>query len=85
MSYRFPVNDEWALMPSAGYGIAGSADLGAAAAMTALSLTSQYTIQLEKFDLAIGNMVGAYQTSKVSAGDYSIDLDAMVGAKAVDR
>ena len=73
VSYRFPVNDEWALMPSAGYGIAGSADLGAAAAMTALSLTSQYTIQLEKFDLAIGNMVGAYQTSKVSAGDYSID------------
>lgn len=73
VAYRFPVNDEWALMPSVSYGVTGSADLGAAAAMTALSVTSQYTVRLENFDLAIGNMVGSYQTSKVSAGDYSID------------
>lgn len=73
VAYRFPVNDDWALMPSASYGVTGSADLGAAAAMTAVSITSQYTFKLENFDLAIGNMVGAYQTSKVSAGDYSID------------
>lgn len=73
VAYRFPMNDEWALMPSASYGITGSADLGAAAAMTGVSVTSQYTMKLESFDLAIGNMIGAYQTSKINAGDYSVD------------
>lgn len=73
VAYRFPVNDDWALMPSASYGVSGSVDLGAVAAMTSVSLTSQYTIRMDGYDLMVGNMVGAYQTSKVSAGDYSID------------
>jgi hypothetical protein len=72
-SYRVPMNDEWALMPAVGYGIAGSVDLGSASAMMAASLTSQYTLRMKGYDLAFGNMVGIYQSSKFTAGDYSFD------------
>jgi hypothetical protein len=71
LAYRFPVNDEWALSPAFGYGITGSVDLGSAAAMMATSLTSQYTLKLDGYDLAFGNMIGLYQTTPLSAGDYS--------------
>ena len=73
VAYRFPVNDEWALMPSVSYGITGSADLGAAAAMLAASVTSQYMMRMDGYDLAFGNMIGMYQSSKLSAGDYAVD------------
>jgi hypothetical protein len=73
VAYRIPVNDEWALTPAVGYGISGSVDLGSAAAMMAASLTSQYTIRRDGYDLAIGNMVGMYQSSKFKVGDYSFD------------
>lgn len=73
VSYRIPVNDDWALTPALGYGISGSVDLGSAAAMLAASLTSQYTWKMNGFDLAMGNMVGLYQSSKFSVGDYSFD------------
>ena len=72
-SFRFPVNDDWALTPALGYGITGSEDLGSGASMMAASITSQYTIKMNGFDLAIGNMVGVYQSTKLNAGDYSID------------
>jgi hypothetical protein len=72
-SFRFPVNDDWALTPALGYGITGSEDLGSGASMMAASITSQYTIKMNGFDLAIGNMVGIYQSTKLNAGDYSID------------
>lgn len=71
LAYRFPVNDEWALSPALGYGITGSVDLGSAAAMMAASLTSQYTLKRDGYDLAFGNMVGLYQTTPINAGDYS--------------
>jgi hypothetical protein len=73
VSYRVPVNDEWALTPSLGYGVSGSADLGSAAAMMTASLTSQYTLRMDGYDLAIGNMVGLYKSSKFAMGDYSFD------------
>lgn len=72
-SYRVPMNDEWALVPAAGYGIAGSVDLGSASAMMAVSLTSQYTLRMQGYDLAFGNMVGVYQSSKFTVSDYSFD------------
>jgi hypothetical protein len=72
-AFRFPVNDEWALTPAFGYGVTGSEDLGSGASMMAASLTSQYSIKMDGFDLAIGNMVGIYQSTKLNAGDYSID------------
>ncbi len=72
-AYRFPVNDEWSLSPALGYGISGSEDLGSGASMLAASLTSQYTIRLDSFDLAIGNMVGVYQSTQLNVGSYSVD------------
>lgn len=73
MAYRLPINDDWALTPAVGYGLSGSVDLGSAAAMMSASLTSQYTMRMSGYDLAIGNMVGLYQSSKFTAGDYSFD------------
>ena len=72
-SYRFPVNDNWALTPAANLALAGSADLGALASVASASLTSSYYIPMESFDLAIGNMVGYYTTLKVASGGYSYD------------
>ena len=72
-SYRVPVNDEWALTPAVGYGIAGSVDLGSAAAMMAASLTSQYTLRLSGFDFAIGNMIGLYESTKFKISGYSFN------------
>lgn len=73
VSYRVPMNDEWALTPGFGYGISGSADLGSAASMLAASVTSQYTLRREGYDLAFGNTVGMYQSRKLSLSGYSFD------------
>lgn len=72
-SYRLPVNDEWALTPALGYSITGSNDLGSAAGILGVSVTSQYTMQFENFSMAMGNMIGVYQTNKITVGDYSVD------------
>jgi hypothetical protein len=72
-SYRFPVSDNWALMPAVNYALAGSADLGTYAGIASASLTSSYFISFETSDLAIGNMVGYYTTTKAKSGDYSYD------------
>jgi hypothetical protein len=73
VAYRTPITDEWSIMPALGYGVTGSVDLGSAAAMMAASITSQYTLKLDGYDLAIGNMVGYLQSSTLSVGDYSVD------------
>jgi hypothetical protein len=72
-AYRLPINDEWTIMPGVGYGITGSVDLGSAAAMMSASVTSQYTLKMDGYDLAIGNMVGYLQSTSLSIGDYSVD------------
>lgn len=72
-AYRFPVSDDWALTPAVGYGVTGSEDLGSGASMMAASITSQYSWKMDGFDLALGNMVGIYQSTALNAGDYSID------------
>lgn len=73
LAYRVPVTNAWALTPSVGYGIAASPDLGSAAAMQSASLTSQYTLQRAGYELAIGNMLGRYQSRKFSVREYSFD------------
>ena len=72
-SYRYPITDDWALTPGIGYGITGSSDLGAGVAMLALSVTSQYVIHRDGYDIGIGNALGTYRSQKFSAGDYSSD------------
>jgi len=73
VAYRMPMNDDWTLMPGIGYGVTGSIDLGTAAAMMAATVTSQYTVKMDGYDLAIGNMVGLSQSDKLTLGDYSVD------------
>jgi hypothetical protein len=72
-AYRFPVSDDWALTPAAGYGVSGSEDLGSGASMMAVSITSQYGWKMDGYDLALGNMVGVYQSTQLNAGGYSVD------------
>jgi hypothetical protein len=73
LAYRFPMNDHWTLTPSAKFSMVGSVDLATVAALNTFSLTSTYIFNLEKFDVAIGNMVTYNKTAKFSAGDYSFD------------
>lgn len=73
VAYRHPMNENWALTPAVGLGAAGSIDLGSAAAMTSYSVTSQYTIPLDEYEVSIGNMIGRYETLKIQTKDYSYD------------
>ena len=73
VAYRHPMNENWALTPAVGLGAAGSIDLGSAAAMTSYSVTSQYTIPMDGYDVSIGNMIGRYETLKIQTKDYSYD------------
>lgn len=72
-AYRVPVNDNWALTPGIGYSIAGSKDLGSAAQMMSVSLTSHLAFDLGWGSVAMGNMVGSYKALKTNVGDYSFD------------
>lgn len=70
-SYRYPITLDWALTPAIGYGVSGSPDLGAAAALFTTSLTSHYVMRMDGYDIAFGNSVGLYKTSKFSNSSYS--------------
>lgn len=73
VSYRIPMNDNWALTPAIGYGLTGSVELASLGQIVSGSLTSSYVINRDGYDIAIGNMVGYYQTLKAQAGDFSYD------------
>jgi hypothetical protein len=72
-SYHFPMNDNWTLTPAVKYSAVASADLATAASMYSASLTSTYIWNLDKYDVAMGNMLGYLKTGKFKAGDYSVD------------
>lgn len=71
--YRFPINEAWTLTPAVRYGVTASEDLATVAGVVSATLASTYALRFEKFDMAIGNMLGYYSTTKVQAGDYSFD------------
>ena len=71
--YRFPMSDEWALTPMAGFSIAGSEDAAFYVGVASASVTSTYTWELDGFDLTMGNMVGGYQTVKLGSRAFSTD------------
>ncbi len=75
VGFSYPVNDRWALTPSAGLSIVGSEDLAAASALSSYSLTSSYTFQLGEWALNVGNMLGVYSTEKLKIGEYESDPD----------
>ena len=71
--YRFPMSDEWALTPMAGFSIAGSEDAAFYVGVASASVTSTYTWEFDGFDLTMGNMVGGYQTVKLGSRAFSTD------------
>ena len=73
VAYRLPLSRAWTLTPALRYGFSGSEDLAAAAALYGGSISSNYVLRLNGFDLAIGNMVGFYQSGKLKVGDYSVN------------
>lgn len=75
ISYRLPITDNWTLTPGARYSAVASVDRATVATLYSGSLASTYVIPLSGFDVAIGNMVGYYQTGKFSSGDYSFSPD----------
>ncbi len=76
LSYKKNILRNWALTPSLGYGIAGSADLASLGQILSGSLTSDLMLYYSnRYQLSMGNMVGYYWTLPTSAGDYSVDYD----------
>ncbi len=73
VAYRFPITERWSIAPSARYSIVASKDRATVSTVYSAALSSVYRIPMERFDLAIGNMVGYYRTGKFAAGDYSFD------------
>lgn len=69
----FGVNDRWSLSPAFGVGVTGSADLGAGGGIGSVSLTSAYTIPIDKYSLSIGNMIAYYETLDLKIKDYSFN------------
>jgi len=76
LSVGIPINEQWALTPAIGYGIAGSVDLAQAAQQVSGSLTSSYIWSFENGQsVAMGNMVGYYTTVKMKVDDYTSNPD----------
>jgi hypothetical protein len=74
--YRVPVARRWALTSAASWALTGSRDLGSAAQIVSVSLTSSYVLPVqETSSLAIGNMIGYYRTLNLTVGEYSFDPD----------
>ena len=71
--YRFPMNDQWALTPMAGFSVAGSEDAAFYVGVVSASVTSSYTWEFGDLGLTMGNMVGAYQTVKLGGRAFATD------------
>jgi len=69
----WPINDRWAITPALDWGFMGSIDLGAVGQILAPSITSSYTWPIRNMKLSMGNMLGQYESMKISYGDYSFD------------
>jgi hypothetical protein len=50
VSYRIPMNDNWALTPAVGYGLTGSVELASLGQMVSGSLTSSYVINRDGYE-----------------------------------
>lgn len=70
VSYRFPVNDFWALTPSVNYGAVYSDDLGSAGQILSGAVTSALYFDVDFAELTIGNMVGYFATLNLPFGEY---------------
>lgn len=75
LAVRLPVGERWTLTPGVRYSAVASLDRATVSTVASASLMSTYVIPLRGVDLAVGNMVGIYQTGKFKNGDYSFDPD----------
>jgi hypothetical protein len=76
LSYKKNVFRRWALTPSVGYGITGSADLGSRGHILSGSLTSDLMLyDSGPYQLSMGNLAGYYLTMPVRVGDIDVDYD----------
>jgi hypothetical protein len=65
---RLPLARDWALSGNVGYSILKATDLGTAGKMASVSLTSSYVFRTGSGDLALGNMIGRYETLSGTVG-----------------
>ena len=75
VAYRLPMSDNWTLTPGIKYSAVGSQDLATVAGLYSATIGSAYVIPMTGFDIAIGNMLGVYKTSKFTSGNYSFNPD----------
>jgi hypothetical protein len=82
VGFTFPVMDRWSLTPAVNYGGVGSLDLGSLAQIVSGSLTSIYSIPINKYTIRIGNMGGYYRTLELPFDFSGFDpglLDPNIG------
>lgn len=73
IAYSYPVGPRWSLTPAVSYGVVGSVNLGSVGAILGSSVTSRYTWQIGADTLALGNMVGIFQTQELKFNEYKIN------------
>lgn len=76
VGFNIQVAQDWILTPLARAGLAGSADLGSAAAIYSGGLGSNYSFHpADKVTISFLNMVSYYKTSSLTYQDYSTSYD----------
>ena len=78
IAVSLPVNKFWTMTPSLGYGLSGSDDFGTGTQLVTGSLTNAFKFELWGLRHTYGNMVGYYDSLKLSIGDFSIDPDITI-------
>lgn len=80
-----PIMRNWAVTASLAYGLTGSYDAASVGQIIGGSMTSKYNLAehlpvsnlglSKRTKIVLGNMIGRYQTLKLSIGDYSFNPD----------
>lgn len=73
MAYRFPINDNWTLVPAGRLSAVASVDLATVSAVYSMGLTSVYLWDMGTYSVAMGNMLSYNATMKLGSGDYAFD------------
>jgi hypothetical protein len=85
---QIPITDNFSLTPAIRTGIVASKDLGSAANVNSVSLTSIYNTRWDKMNISFSNMVGVIQTKGLESNgvdiDYSLSNQVMKNGIAVE-
>lgn len=73
MAYRFPINDQWTLVPSGRVSAVGSVDLATVSGVYTMGLSSVYIWEMGSYSIAMGNMLSYNATLKFKSGEYAFD------------